>query len=257
MLGCNKKELGRITGGDSILIKRDRLIDPQRVNLYGYVRNNPLMFVDIDGKDLLIVAKTEDEANKKFKIYQKGFDTKDRSKVKLLVGNGKNGYKVGEFAVQIDAKAKGKDINFTAAQTLANGEKRATIAVVSPKENFQANFVNTDENGVKTTSIGEMNVIAKENFSGVTLVPVPIDGKLGNEVYSTTGNIEIYVASDQDDSGISETMHHEITAHGEPSVSGKPYGHSPRFSDDNVPKNDIDRKAIEAEKKAKKNFIKP
>jgi RHS repeat-associated protein len=43
---------GRFTGVDPISIKRDRLRDPQRLNLYVYVRNNPLAFYDPDGRDL-------------------------------------------------------------------------------------------------------------------------------------------------------------------------------------------------------------
>jgi hypothetical protein len=34
------------------MLKRDRLRDPQRLNLYAYVRNNPLAFYDPDGQDL-------------------------------------------------------------------------------------------------------------------------------------------------------------------------------------------------------------
>ena len=42
----------RFTGVDPITIKRERLRDPQRLNLYAYVRNNPLVFYDPDGQDL-------------------------------------------------------------------------------------------------------------------------------------------------------------------------------------------------------------
>jgi RHS repeat-associated protein len=43
---------GRFTSVDPITIKRERLRDPQRLNLYAYVRNNPLVFYDPDGQDL-------------------------------------------------------------------------------------------------------------------------------------------------------------------------------------------------------------
>jgi RHS repeat-associated protein len=51
---------GRFISADPIAILRSRLVDPQRLNLYSYVRNNPLQFVDSDGKDLhVIVTNTQ------------------------------------------------------------------------------------------------------------------------------------------------------------------------------------------------------
>jgi RHS repeat-associated protein len=55
-----KKELGRFTGVDPILITLIRLLDPQRINLYAYVRNNPTKYKDPQGKD--IVLGTQDKA---------------------------------------------------------------------------------------------------------------------------------------------------------------------------------------------------
>jgi RHS repeat-associated protein len=45
---------GRFTGADPISIGVDRLFDPQRFNRYAYVRNNPLMFTDPDGRDIVL-----------------------------------------------------------------------------------------------------------------------------------------------------------------------------------------------------------
>jgi hypothetical protein len=39
-----------------VFIKTDRLVDPQRLNLYSYVRSNPLRYVDPDGADLTVVV---------------------------------------------------------------------------------------------------------------------------------------------------------------------------------------------------------
>ena len=46
--------LGRLTGPDAMLGKKEWLVDPQRWNKYAYVRNNPLRFVDPDGEDLIV-----------------------------------------------------------------------------------------------------------------------------------------------------------------------------------------------------------
>ena len=45
---------GRFTGVDPVNITEDRIADPQRINLYVYARNNPLLYVDPDGKDIWI-----------------------------------------------------------------------------------------------------------------------------------------------------------------------------------------------------------
>jgi len=45
---------GRFTGADPISLGVDRLFDPQRFNRYAYVRNNPLMFTDPDGRDIVL-----------------------------------------------------------------------------------------------------------------------------------------------------------------------------------------------------------
>ena len=44
--------LGRFTSTDPKMITRKRIIDPQQWNMYSYVRNNPLGYVDPDGREL-------------------------------------------------------------------------------------------------------------------------------------------------------------------------------------------------------------
>jgi RHS repeat-associated protein len=45
---------GRFAPTDPILMKQDRLRDPQELNLYAYVRNNPLKYIDPDGEDITV-----------------------------------------------------------------------------------------------------------------------------------------------------------------------------------------------------------
>jgi RHS repeat-associated protein len=47
-----RTDLGRFTTVDPELNIKDALVDPQRWNRYAYVRNNPLRYVDPDGKDI-------------------------------------------------------------------------------------------------------------------------------------------------------------------------------------------------------------
>jgi len=48
--------LGRFTSVDPIMMKRIRMLDPQRINLYGYVRNNPIKYLDPTGEDLTVAV---------------------------------------------------------------------------------------------------------------------------------------------------------------------------------------------------------
>jgi RHS repeat-associated protein len=54
---------GRFAGADSIFTTLERLADPQRLNLYTYTRNNPLKYVDPDGKDIISIELVSIGAN--------------------------------------------------------------------------------------------------------------------------------------------------------------------------------------------------
>jgi RHS repeat-associated protein len=44
--------VGRFSSADPVFLKRERLSDPQRLNLFTYARNNPLLYVDPTGEDI-------------------------------------------------------------------------------------------------------------------------------------------------------------------------------------------------------------
>ena len=49
-------KIGRFTTVDPVYTWRENVVDPQRWNRYAYGRNNPLRFVDPDGRDAIPVA---------------------------------------------------------------------------------------------------------------------------------------------------------------------------------------------------------
>jgi RHS repeat-associated protein len=50
---------GRFTGADPAAIKRKHLINPQDLNRYSYVANNPLAFIDPDGEEKIkVIVRT-------------------------------------------------------------------------------------------------------------------------------------------------------------------------------------------------------
>jgi RHS repeat-associated protein len=50
---------GRFTSPDPVQIKTNRLLNPQRLNLYSYAVNNPLRNIDPDGRDAIAVVFPE------------------------------------------------------------------------------------------------------------------------------------------------------------------------------------------------------
>lgn len=67
---------GRFTSTDPVALTVERLVDPQRINLYAYCRNNPLAFIDPTGE---IVTFANDDARKKYDEYVK-FLNSDKEK---------------------------------------------------------------------------------------------------------------------------------------------------------------------------------
>jgi RHS repeat-associated protein len=49
--------IGRLTTTDPVYTWQENILDPQRWNRYAYGRNNPLRYVDPDGKDVVLVVR--------------------------------------------------------------------------------------------------------------------------------------------------------------------------------------------------------
>ena len=59
----NSSRMGRFMSPDPIFMTKHRLVDPQQWNLYAYVRNNPLRYIDPTWKDLWLWGCGEESAN--------------------------------------------------------------------------------------------------------------------------------------------------------------------------------------------------
>jgi RHS repeat-associated protein len=60
---------GRFSSADPIYFQKEMLIDPQRFNLYGYVRCNPLRYIDPSGMILQISAQGDPERVKAWLLF--------------------------------------------------------------------------------------------------------------------------------------------------------------------------------------------
>ena len=76
-------KLGRFSTTDPIIMSDNRLSDPQQINLYIYVRNNPLKFIDPTGEDIYQLGQ-ESEDNIRQSIKNKESELKNDKKNKQL-----------------------------------------------------------------------------------------------------------------------------------------------------------------------------
>jgi RHS repeat-associated protein len=58
----DSSSMGRFMSPDPLFISPERLIDPQLLNLYSYVRNNPLSLTDPTGLDFYLACQTSDHS---------------------------------------------------------------------------------------------------------------------------------------------------------------------------------------------------
>jgi RHS repeat-associated protein len=112
----------RWVSADPVTVKIDRMLDPQRLNLYAYARNNPTKYVDDDGKDIHIIVTATPAGTSEVRRYTKAELRNDRSltqyseavpKYRILMSNDSG------HARQIDA-TRDTVRNGTASETRGN-----------------------------------------------------------------------------------------------------------------------------------------
>jgi RHS repeat-associated protein len=69
---------GRFTSADPITVTPARMLDPQQLNLYAYVRNNPLSFIDPTGM-IIDTSRLNEEELKKYKQVVELANAKDKN----------------------------------------------------------------------------------------------------------------------------------------------------------------------------------
>lgn len=147
---------GRFTGTDPYLIEQRKFTNPQLWNMYAYVGNNPLKYVDPTGR-ILELAGDEAVRKRALEAIRNGLCKEDRDKVQIVEGNGKNGTKKGHF--YIDAKAlnagkDSKDANFRDLRQVVNSRNLGTLEV----KDQNAQFSYTDPQGrTQTTTFSLLN----------------------------------------------------------------------------------------------------
>src|SRR5438093_4367229 len=62
---------GRFTSIDPVAMSRDKMKDPQLLNMYAYTRNNPLRYIDPTGEEVRLSELSEEERKKLIEELQK------------------------------------------------------------------------------------------------------------------------------------------------------------------------------------------
>ncbi len=205
---------GRFTSPDPVWITPRRMLDPQELNLYAYVRNNPLRYVDPDGTILELAASSEEEARKKWALVQRGLTQQDRSHAQLVVGDGKNGFAKGHFGITVDKDYKSNSGNFQTLQGAANSKDLAIAAIVSPGDKFASNLgiqkADTVVIATFRSQFGQDNYVSrKDAVPGQTLFQL-FGSPMKDVMYSPDQASRMYVANDQAASEIVKTFFHEL-----------------------------------------------
>jgi RHS repeat-associated protein len=207
--------LGRFTSADPLWINVNRLVDPQRLNLYAYGRNNPLRFTDPNGTDVVIGQCSGGDTQKCFGSLLNTVPERDRSHIHLVAGDGKNGFQKGQNGVTVDKDYKSSSGNFSTLQSAANNhDGTAVVNVIRPNETFASNVGVRQGDSVTLQSFKSIYgvdnyVSAKDSVVGQTLFPL-IGSPLMDSIYTTASNTQVYVANDQPEVEIVKTLAHEL-----------------------------------------------
>ena len=133
--------LGRFTTTDPILMSRNRQFNPQEMNFYAYVKNNPLNYVDPFGEDVDYAGKKQRDKDRNKKYYDDYVHY-----VNSLSDD--NPDKAGLLATikQLEESSVTYVINFTTHIEEAGGEVEGRVSTDENGEKIMVNIRNLGNN---------------------------------------------------------------------------------------------------------------
>ena len=213
---------GRFTSPDPLWVTADRMIDPQRLNLYAYGRNNPLKYSDPTGTDVVLGNCA---SNMTISMCQaavtSGLSKEDRSHTRWVKGDGTNGFKKGQWGLQVDSDYKSSSKNFANLQTAANShDGTAAVNIVAPHTEIPTT-VGTMQNG-RATAVPFQQYMASQGVNaafnyvsgadeafGQTLFPL-IGQPTADTLYAPGRDTQMYLAADDPGAELTKTFFHEL-----------------------------------------------
>jgi RHS repeat-associated protein len=176
--------LGRFTSPDPLYIEARRLADPQQLNLYAYVRNNPLKLVDPTGMYIDFDCDTSDNCDEAVEMFN------SRNGGQFTVGLGKNNRL--EVIGDVNRKELGKAEK--ALFDAITDDKKGGILQVSG-DTGRSDFGAFEGIGLNSVDLGNLSkldaangsinsgdVIAHEGLEGYFSLSTKNFGKAHNEV---------------------------------------------------------------------------
>jgi hypothetical protein len=138
------------------MMKKDRLFDPQRINLYSYVRNSPLLFTDKTGLDLTFELKFDKDPKKASNLGDAKTYVKTLEKATGLKFN------LDKTTGQITIKDEPKSLSGAATKikTIIGDKDTVTIGVSNKDANVLGGQY--DGNGHQTLDFADINKLSKK-----------------------------------------------------------------------------------------------
>ncbi len=150
--------LGRFMTTDPIYIEMGRLVNPQMLNLYTYVTNNPLNFTDPSGLDVRLQCQSGDSKCSKKTVNGLKDDLNNRKGHQFKVKIGNNGL------LQVDGKVDRSKLSSSEAQlydAIKDKDHHATLNAVSESGTVQ--FGRFDGHGQNTADASDIGLVAKQD----------------------------------------------------------------------------------------------
>ncbi len=230
--------MGRFMSPDPVWINPKRMVDPQRLNLYAYARNNPLRFIDPNGEDIVMGKCSGGTAQSCFSQLQKTVPKADRDHLHLVLGDGKNGFKKGQFGVTADKDYRSDSKNFQRLQNLAN-DHSATAQI----DKLGRNDPLTIKTNTSWPSTQLSNVTAPwDHYADGFTLPEYRGKQFSGIPFSAGPYTDVIVSADMSDEDVIITMAHELVH-----VELMDFGRKLPQGQDGQPEFEKVRKAAEAE----------
>ena len=249
--------LGRFTSPDPIWVTPDRMLDPQRLNLYSYVRNNPLKYNDPSGMELQMGDCGDYSMDECFELLKSGLSPEDRGAVSLIDNNCSK----GAHCVSIKEGYKSTSENFQVLQKAVNDRSVGRLDILSTGETTNIGFFASwsKETGYSSLQSTPLTMNGPSDpFAGYTFFEY--HGKHEPGAIYTPGKYSQIVinSSGMADIELIKAMHHEIRhlVLGDFGRTVPNAAHSANFNFDGIPVNNADYKTLAAEREAGINAFK-
>ena len=150
-----------------------------------------------------------------FNRFQQGLRKEDRSHVRLVTRDGKNGYMKGHSYIVADMDYKSSSQNFQVVQALSNDRSAtAELNLVGPKDAIPSDLGVKDASGKVTVKDAKsalgMYLTLEQGWFGQTFFQNWGGPAVDQAWYSKRGLTEVGVSTDQTVEQMVQTMHHEL-----------------------------------------------